>query len=691
MNDASAVVEGEIELAQLLRVVLAKRWTMLGCAAASFVAALIFVSLVAARYSADARLLLEIQDSFLPRAEKGEAKSDIAPLDPEAVQSQIELIKSRDLARRVIKTLGLSGNEEFDPLARGLGVFTRALAALGLARDPIGVSPEDRILESFGEKLNVISPTKTRVLAIEFTSRNPDLAAKGANAVADAYIEVQREAKTENARAAAKNLASLVAELRTRLAEAEGAAEAFRIKSGLLIGANNTTINAQHLSELNTQLSLSRSAQADAQAKANLIREMLQSRRLADIPDVANNEVMRRLTEQRVALRAQLALESRTLLPAHPRIGELQAQLSDLDQQMRGAAERIVRTLENDSRIAGARVDNLARALEEQKKVVAATEGDDVRLRELERAAKLYKEQLEAATAKYQEALSRESAEANPADARIVQKALAPQTPSFPKKLPILAFASIAGFVLSLGAIVVGELLKSPPRGPSAGRPVHAAVEPATDETVTPFRRPLGEPPSKGRPPAPAAEAPFSMTRPAKGAVAAAQQDLAPVKVLMASAVPDPQAFASALTLARALAEHGRTILVSADAGAGAQNSGSDAETPKGLNELATGAASLDEVIAQEEKSRLHLIGPGREDSARQDDLSPVIEALARAYDFVVFATSTAMSALSLAPMFDKVLLRASEAEDEELLEALSQTCDDVCLIEDSAGGAIVA
>ena len=352
---------------------------------------------------------------------------------------------------------------------------------------------------------------------------------------------------------------------------------------------------------------------------------------------------------------------------------------------MRGAAERIVRTLENDSRIAGARVDNLARALEEQKKVVAATEGDDVRLRELERAAKLYKEQLEAATAKYQEALSRESAEANPADARIVQKALAPQTPSFPKKIPILAFASIAGFVLSLGAIVVGELLKSPPRGPSAGRPARAAEEREAEETVTPFKRRFGETPAKGRPAAPAA------ARASKAAASAPPAEPAPVKVLMASAVPDRQAFASALMLARALAEHGRTILVSADAGVSAWKPGEDVETPKGLNELATGAASLNEVISREEKSRLHLIGPGREDGAKQSDLSPVIEALARTYDFIVFTTSTAINALSLAPMFDKVLLRASQAENDDLLKALTQACDDVCLIEDSASGAIVA
>ena len=295
MNEASAVVEGEVEFGQLLRAVVGKRWTILGCSLSCFGAALLFVSLVPARYSADARLLLENQDSFLPRADKGDAKSDAAPLDPEAVQSQIELIKSRDLARRVIRTLGLNGNDEFDPLARSSNVLMRALTAIGLARDWAQVSPEDRMLENFGERLNAISPTKTRVLAIEFSSRDPDLAARGANAVADAYIELQREAKRENACAAAKTLAPLVAGLSKRVSRADDAAEAFRVKSGLLVGANNTTINAQHLSDLNTQLSLSRSAQADAQAKANLIREMLQSKRLADIPDVANNEVMRKI------------------------------------------------------------------------------------------------------------------------------------------------------------------------------------------------------------------------------------------------------------------------------------------------------------------------------------------------------------------------------------------------------------
>ena len=161
---------------------------------------------------------------------------------------------------------------------------------------------------------------------------------------------------------------------------------------------------------------------------------MLRQNRIGDIPDVANNEVIRRLLEQRVTLRAQLALESRTLLPGHPRIKELQAQLQDLDAQGRAAAERVARTLENDAHIAGARVENLTRALEEQKTVVGAADADDVRLRDLERTARLYKEQLESATAKYQEAMARENSQATPPDARIFQRALAPQIPPSPRK-----------------------------------------------------------------------------------------------------------------------------------------------------------------------------------------------------------------------------------------------------------------
>jgi len=162
---------------------------VIGPTLAAFLGAAVFVNVVKPRYTSDARLLLENQDDFLGRSDKAEHVDANGP-DAEGVQSQIQLLTSRDLARRAIRSLGLQGDAEFDPLANGVGPITRVMILLGIARDPTLMSPEDRILERFSEKLAVLSPTKTRVLSVEFSSRNADLAASGANAVAETYIKM---------------------------------------------------------------------------------------------------------------------------------------------------------------------------------------------------------------------------------------------------------------------------------------------------------------------------------------------------------------------------------------------------------------------------------------------------------------------------------------------------------------------
>src|SRR5690606_22656565 len=110
--------------------------------------------------------------------------------------------------------------------------------------------------------------------------------------------EMQSNAKRGQARAAAEALETQVTLLRTKVSEAEGKVEAFRAKTGLMVGANNTTLPSQQLAEINAQLASARTAQADAQARARLLREALRSGRLNEVPDVANNELMRRVAEQ---------------------------------------------------------------------------------------------------------------------------------------------------------------------------------------------------------------------------------------------------------------------------------------------------------------------------------------------------------------------------------------------------------
>ena len=450
----------------------------------AFVLVGIYVNVATKRYTAQSQILLENQETFFTRPDRVSVPSEsLSQLDETAVASQVQLISSPDLARRAIVALKLAGNDEFDPAARGLNPISRILVLVGLLPDPIRESPETRITDTFLQRLTVFSPPKTRVITVEFTSRDASLAARAANTIADLYIKEQSAAKRGMAQEAAEALSAQIADLRVKLANADVERERYRSTTGLLAGTNNMTISGQQLADINSDLSRARSIQADAQAKSSMIRELLRSGKAADVAEVTNNEIVRRIWDQRSLAQAQLALEARTLLPAHPRIKELTAQVAQYDATLKSAAKQAATTLENEAKIAGQRVANLETVLNQQKQAAGLANGDEVHLRALERIAQGYKDQLESSTTKYEEALARQSSTATPADARIISRAVRPQLPSYPKKIPFIAFGTIAALVFSAGYVVAAELLSG--RGSVDGE----VIPPARDDQqgVLPF------------------------------------------------------------------------------------------------------------------------------------------------------------------------------------------------------------
>ena len=426
----------------------------------AFVGIAIFVNVVTPRYTAETQVLLENQETFFTRPDRVSLPPDqVSQLDEQAVSSQVQLISSRDIARRAIRQLHLAGNSEFDPLADGLNPFVRLAILVGLMPDPTRETADARMVTKFLDRLVVFSPPKTRVIAIQFTSRDADLAARTANTIAQLYLQEQSAAKRATARDSADALASQIGDLRNKLAAADSEREQYRLQSGLLSGTNNMTISGQQLAEINSDLSKARSAQADAQAKASMIRDLIRSGKATDVVDVINNDIVRRVSEQRFAAQAALARQSRTLLPGHPLIKELAGQVAEYDLALKQAAKQSATSLENEARIAGQRVANLESALAQQTKVAGVANGDEVHLRALDRVAQTYKDQLESSTTKYQEALARQSSTATPSDARVISSAAPPQEPSYPKKIPFIAFGTIATLFFSVGFVVASELL----------------------------------------------------------------------------------------------------------------------------------------------------------------------------------------------------------------------------------------
>ena len=667
---------------------------------AVLIASVAFVQVVTPRYTGESKVLLESRDSAFTRPNQD--RTDPAQLfDEQAVASQVQLATSRDVAREAIRRLGLVGNAEFDPLVDGLGPLKRVMMMVGLAPNPLDRPPEERVMERFYDRFAVFPAGKSRILTFEFRSKDPELAARGANVASELYLASLETAKLDSARSASTWLGGNIDGLRTKVAEAEAKVEAFRARSGLFAGGGtvNLPMGAQQLSELSTQLSQARTAQADAAAKARLIKSMIKDGRAFEIPDVANNELIRRLVEQRITLRAQIALEARTLLPGHPRMKELNAQISDLETQVKGAADRVARTLENDSTIAGARIETLQAAIDAQKGVVVRSNGSEVELRALEREAKAQRDQLESYLARYREASARDAATAVPADARIVQKAAVPELPSFPKKVPTVLLATLAALVISSGLLVGRRLLAAPEEAefePVAApaprrRPVIGPMEAAFGAVVaapaaaaaSPTPAPPAYVPPAFVPPAFSAEAPL------RGGLdldrSQADYDLAAL-VERLRAMPSADgggrrilvAGTGAETLgdlaprlAEALARDARVLVMTLDG---------DPQGP-GLTDLVAGESGFAEVIAPVPGSGLHRVLRGDRDPRVLIDepqaMEIALDALDRTYEWVICRLDEA-GALNghelvamMAAAMDAVVIASNAAADDPDLVAL--------------------
>src|ERR1700704_3145103 len=244
---------GDLDLRAIAQALNRKRSWIVVPTLLALVLSLAAVNLVPPRYKSEARILIDGRENVFLRP-NGERNEERNAVDPEAVTSQVQLLLSRDLAREIIKKNKLAERPEFDPVLQGLSPVKSLLALFGIGRDPFSLTPEERVLDAYFDRLTAYAVDKSRVIVIEFQSRDPDLAAKVANSIAENYLVLQQNARQEKAKSASQWLSGEIESLRKKVAEAESRVEDFRSKSSLFIGTNNNSLYNQQMGELNTQL-----------------------------------------------------------------------------------------------------------------------------------------------------------------------------------------------------------------------------------------------------------------------------------------------------------------------------------------------------------------------------------------------------------------------------------------------------
>ena len=627
-----AVSDVDVDLAQLFGSLL-RNWLRIALVALAVTGlALAWVSFATPKYRAETRILIENRESVFTRPGNGTTEADRPLLDEEAIASQVEVISSPDILRDVARKLDLHTRDELGGSGE-TSALGNVLILFGLKSDPSQASVEERVVQAMRERLLVYRVDRSRVIVVQFSSSDPELAAAVPNAVADAYIAVQEKAKLLSNADATQWLEPEIADLRQRVRQAEARVADYRAQSDLLVGQNSTPLATQQLSELSSELTRVRAARSAAEAKGEAIRTALSSGgRIEAIPAVLNHPLVQRLRERQVQIEADRADLSTALLPGHPRIRALDAQLAETDQQLRAEMQKVLRSVDNETTEASAREQQLVADLNGLKAESARAGEEEVELRALEREAATERALLESYLTRYREAASRADRNYLPADARIFSPATAPFEPYFPKVLPTLAAAFAGSLLLMAVVTLLQELFSGRAMRPAAG---------VIREPIEQVEMPLAF-----RPDADVVEAePEPEPEVARNelSIAAAAEKLISGGVSRAVFISPEgdEAAASSVMVAREVADAGLRVLFVDFTYSGAPSASMlESSRYPGITNLLASEAQFADIIRGDLYSDCHVIAVGTADPAKAmravDRLPIIMTSLTTAYDLVI-------------------------------------------------------
>jgi exopolysaccharide transport family protein len=633
----------DIDLGGLFRAIWQRRGRVLAATVVFSGLAFTGTSLMSPDYQSEARLLIESrQPEFSGVNNQGPPQTTDSLFDESGISSQVQVLRSIDLIKQVAREMKLYELPEFDPTANPSAV-SDILVLLGIKKNPLDLPPEERVLKEFEEKLQVYQVEKSRVIAIQFTSKDPRLAAAIPNAMAKVFLSLQSGAKLDSNTEASRWLEPEIANLREKVRDAEARVADYRASSDLLLtGEAGGTFATKQLNDISTELARVRGERANAEARAENVRAALASGRAVDtLNDVVASPMIQRLKETESNVQGQIADLSTTLLDGHPRLKGLKSQLQGIRGQILSETKKILGSLENEANVSRLRERQLVAQLNTLKATSAKAGEDEVGLRALEREATAQRQLLETYLARYREATSRSGENAAPADARIISQAVEPTERHFPKVLPITVVAGFASLLVSCVIIMLLELFSG-----RALRPIGENGEPVADGKrqgravpASGIRAATGGTPIVPEEEA-AEEADDSDDDFSIESVAAhlCNED---IRVAISVSPGGDAGSTNAVMLARLVAEEGRKIVLIDLTGTACPTGlmAQSADLP-GITNLLAGEVPFTETIHADRLSDAHVIPQGDADPVLAmrgiERLQMIIDALSNAYDTVL-------------------------------------------------------
>ncbi|MBU2581873.1 MAG: polysaccharide biosynthesis tyrosine autokinase [Alphaproteobacteria bacterium] len=563
------------------------------------------------RYEASATLQLDPRKKNVANIEG--VVSDLY-VDTAAIESEAEVIASRNVLLKVIERLNLRNDPEFSTS----GLFSPPTEADAQSLEPAnGISEpaketaiprRDQFATAFARNLEVSRVRNTLLLEVTFTSSDPDKAALIANTIAEVYIAEQLAAKSDLSQTATNLLDGHLESLRKRVRDAEARVEAYKAEKNIF-ASEGQILSEKELTRWMERTVEARNRTVEMRAQFEQAKKLGDSGHSMDaIQQVVSSLTVRGLKEKYAEVSRRKAELSTRYGERHPEMLKVRAELDDAQRQLDTEISSLIANLENEYVEAVARERELLAGLEQKKREEAERRAANVQLNELEREADTSRQIYQVLLSRYKQNAASQTLQLP--DARIVEFADTPSQPAAPKRKQIVALAAAAGLTLGLALILALEFAT-----PGIGRPEEAEellalehisslpqLDSASDDAGDPLRatRLMIAAPTSGF-----AEAIRSLRR---------EIDVRHIErgsriILIAASLPGEGASIVASNLAHYYAQTGdRVVLVDADLRRSNLTRQLAPQRRAGLAEVLNGAIAPEQAILRDQLTNLHFL-----------------------------------------------------------------------------------
>ena len=420
----------------LIETLLARKW-LFGAILASVVILVLLVSLIWPKtYVAEVSVVV---DSKSTDPVSGVAQAP--DLLPSTIATQVDVISSHNVARKVVQKLGLRSNptfkEKFESATDGIG------------------SIDDWLADYVLKRVNVNPSHDSHVINIDVAASDSVLSANLANAFADAYIQTSLELKADPARRQAEWFAEQLDKLRSSLEGAQTRLSDFQ-RSSNVVGTNEQMdIENTRLSELSTQLIAAQATMYETQNKLKQMTHAIQLDRLQEMPDLSSNLLLQSLKTDLVRAQGKLAETAERFGNHHPAYISAEAEVKALQRKLSAEIDTAAGSIRQSAEINARQEAELQHALDQQRDHVLQLKRGrdhlDILRRDVESAQQSYDAGLQRANQVHLESQLDQS------NIAILNPAVAPIFPAKPKIFLNVMLSVVVGIIFGLATVIAVE------------------------------------------------------------------------------------------------------------------------------------------------------------------------------------------------------------------------------------------